>query len=328
MQMQNDGDVGALQRLSPREVFAHEAHDFTAWLEENIGVLSDVLGITLTSVEREKSAGDFSADLLAEDEHGNRVTIENQLEQTDHKHLGQVLTYLTVLDAEIAIWITADARPEHVSAVSWLNENAGGADFYLVKVEGVQVDDSRPAPLFTRLLGPSPETRSAEQTKKEWDERDRMRYRFFEGLLERTGDHTNRFDNISPRARRTVEASAGPGFEFKYNVLDDRSRGMLRIDFGKTQAVNDAAFEVFEEHREEIESRVDCDLRWVQDENRRRLIIHVVDVGYEDEDRWDEAHEELAKSMAQLEAAVGPHLEDAQQAADRYARQARSSQSG
>ena len=135
--MQNDDDVGTLQRLSPRKVFAHEAHDFTAWLEENIGVLGDVLSMGLTSVEREKSAGDFSADLLAEDEHGSRVTIENQLEQTDHKHLGQVLTYLAVLDAEVAIWITADARPEHVSAVSWINENAGGGDFYLVKVEGV-----------------------------------------------------------------------------------------------------------------------------------------------------------------------------------------------
>jgi hypothetical protein len=285
MQMQNDGDVGALQRLSPREVFAHEAHDFTAWLEENIGVLSDVLGITLTSVEREKSAGDFSADLLAEDEHGNRVTIENQLEQTDHKHLGQVLTYLTVLDAEIAIWITADARPEHVSAVSWLNENAGGADFYLVKVEGVQVDDSRPAPLFTRLLGPSPETRSAEQTKKEWDERDRVQYQFFEQLLDRTDEHTDRFSNVSPKARVNIGASGGHGYSFGYKVRQHDSQARLWIHFEKTQAVNDAAFEVFTGHRDEIESNVDYDLEWVQDENRRRLIRHVVDVGYEDEDQ-------------------------------------------
>ncbi|WP_251942236.1 DUF4268 domain-containing protein [Salinibacter ruber] len=317
-------EVGALQRLSPRDVFAHEAYDFTAWLEENIGVLSDVLGFDLTPVERERSAGDFSADLLAEDEGGSRVTIENQLEQTDHKHLGQVLTYLAVLDAEVAIWITADARPEHVSAVSWLNENAGGADFYLVKVEGVQVDDSRPAPLFTRIVGPSLETRSAEQTKKEWDKRDRVRYRFFEKLLECTSERTNRFSNVSPKGRRGVSASGGCGFSFGYSVSQRESRAYLYMHFGETQAVNDAAFKVFREHREEIESHVDHELDWVQDENRRRLIRHVVGVGYEDEDRWDEAHEQLARSMAQLEAAVGPYLEEAQKAADRYARQVES----
>ncbi len=314
-------EVGALQRLSPRDVFAHEAYDFTAWLEENIGVLSDVLGFDLTPVERERSAGDFSADLLAEDESGSRVTIENQLEQTDHKHLGQVLTYLAVLDAEVAIWITADARPEHVSAVSWLNENAGGADFYLVKVEGVQVDDSRPAPLFTRIVGPSPETRSAEQAKKEWDERDRVRYRFFEKLLECTSERTNRFSNVSPKGRRSVSASGGHGFSFGYSVSQRGSRAYLYMHFGETQAVNDAAFEVFESHREEIESHVDYELDWVQDENRRRLIRHVVDVGYEDEDRWDEAHEQLARSMAQLETAVEPYLEEAQETADQHLRQ-------
>lgn len=320
--MQNDGDVGTLQRLSPREVFAHEAHDFTAWLEENIGVLGDVLGIDLTSVEREKSAGDFSADLLAENEHGSRVTIENQLEQTDHRHLGQVLTYLAVLDAEIAIWITADARPEHVSAVSWLNENAGGADFYLVKVEGVQVDGSRPAPLFTRIVGPSPETRSAEQTKQELDERDRVRYRFFDQLLGHVNVRTNRFDSISPKGRRGISASGGRGFGFGFSVSQRESRAYLYMHFGETQAVNDAAFEVFENHREEIESHVDYDLEWIQDENRRRLIRHVVGTGYEDEGRWDQAHEQLARSMAQLEAAVGPYLEEARETADRHAKRA------
>lgn len=312
-------DVGVLQRLPPREVFQHEAHDFTTWLEENIESLGEVLGLNLSAVEREKSAGDFSADLLAEDGADHRVIIENQLAPTDHGHLGQVLTYLSVLDAEIAIWVTADARPEHVSAVSWLNENAGGADFYLVKIEGVQVDDSRPAPLFTRILGPSPETRAAEQTKKEWDERDRIRYQFFKGLLDRTRKHTSQFNNISPKAQRAVSTSAGPGFDFKYTVASDESRAVLRIDFGETQAVNDAAFEAIEEHREEIESKFDSGLDWVQDESRRRFIGYSVPVGYKDEDQWEEAHEELARSMDQLEAAVEPYLDEAREAAQGYA---------
>jgi RecB family endonuclease NucS len=82
------GNVGTLHRLSPREVFEHEAYDFTTWLEENADALGEAIGIELAATEREKDAGDFSTDLLAEDDEGRRVIIENQLEQTDHGHLG------------------------------------------------------------------------------------------------------------------------------------------------------------------------------------------------------------------------------------------------
>jgi hypothetical protein len=91
------------------------------------------------------------------------------------------------------------------------------------------------------------------------------------------------------------------------------------MHFGETQDINDAAFEVFKEHREEIESQVDCDREWVQDENRRWLIQHAVGVGYEDEDQWEKAHEELTESMAQLEEEVEPYLDDARQAAEQFA---------
>ncbi len=318
-----DDSIGNLQRLTARDVFEHEAHDFTTWLEEHIDSLGEAISLPLTTAEREKSAGDFSADLLAEDEGGHRIIVENQLEQTDHKHLGQVLTYLTVLDAEIAIWVTADARPEHVSAVSWLNENATGADFYLVKVEGVRVDDSRPAPLFTRIVGPSPETRAAGQTKKDWDERDQARHRFFDQLLGRSNEYTNRFSNISPKARPYVSASGGPGYSFAYHAYPHKSRVQLWIHFEKTQAVNDAAFEVFKNHKDEINSRVDWNLEWVQDEQRRRLIRCEVQGGYEDEDRWDDIHEELARAMTQLESAVEPYLDEARQAAEQKAAEER-----
>jgi len=315
--MSVSGDVGTLQRLAARDVFDHEAYDFTTWLEANIDSLGEVLGLGLNAAEREKNVGTFSVDLFAEDGSGRRVIIENQLAATDHKHLGQVLTYLTFLDAEVAIWVTAEARPEHVSAVSWLNENASGADFYLVKVEGVQVDSSRPAPLFTRIVGPSPETRAARQTKQEWDERDRLRYEFFEGLLERVGKYTDLFNSISPKPRRNVGASGGPGYGFGFSLSQHEARAFLYMHFERTQAVNDEAFEVFKEHREEIESKVDYDLEWVQDENRRRLIRHVVDIGYEDEDQWNEALDRLAPAMAQLEDAVRPYLDEARKAAQR-----------
>ncbi|MCS4101256.1 DUF4268 domain-containing protein [Salinibacter ruber] len=315
--MADSSDVGSLHRLTARDVFDHEAYDFTTWMEANIDSLSDVLELGLSAAEREKNVGTFSVDLVAEDGSGRRVIIENQLEETDHKHLGQVLTYLTFLDAKVAVWVTAEARPEHVSAVSWLNENASGADFYLVKVEGVQVDNSRPAPLFTRIVGPSPETRAARQTKQEWDERDRLRYEFFKGLLERVENHTSLFNSISPKPRRGISASGGPGYGFGFSISRSESRAYLYMHFERTQAVNDEAFEVFKEHREEIESKVDFDLEWVQDENRRRLIRYVEPVGYDGESQWGKAQDRLARAMAQLEGAVRPYLTRAREAAQR-----------
>src|SRR5688572_21100363 len=126
--------VGKIQRVELRQVWPHEALDFTTWLEENTDTLSDVLGVSIENVEREKAAGAFSVDLVGEDDHGSTVIIENQLERSDHDHLGKLVTYLAALEARIAIWIVKDPRPEHVGAVTWLNESTG-ANFYLVKVE-------------------------------------------------------------------------------------------------------------------------------------------------------------------------------------------------
>src|SRR5512143_1154802 len=116
--------IGKLERLPLREVWKHEARDFTQWLQDNIDVLNEALDITLVNVDREQAAGSFSIDLVAEHEGGGKVIIENQLEKSDHDHLGKLITYLTALDAHTAIWIVAAPRPEHVAALSWLNDSS------------------------------------------------------------------------------------------------------------------------------------------------------------------------------------------------------------
>jgi len=133
--------IGKIRRVALREVWKHEALDFTKWLEENIEVLNDVLGLSLTSAERERTCGDFNVDLVAEDAEGGLVVIENQLEKSDHSHLGKLLTYRTSIGAKAAVWIVAEPRPEHVAVIAWLNENPS-TQFFLVKIEGVCIGDS------------------------------------------------------------------------------------------------------------------------------------------------------------------------------------------
>ena len=97
--------IGKLERLPLREVWKHEAQDFTTWLEENIEILNESLDLSLSGAEREKRAGTLNVDLIAEDDAGNPVVIENQLEKSNHDHLGKLITYMSVIGSKTAIWI-------------------------------------------------------------------------------------------------------------------------------------------------------------------------------------------------------------------------------
>jgi hypothetical protein len=137
--------VGKLDPVELREVWSKEAKDFTTWLLNNGDILSEQIGVELTVLEREKSVGTFSVDLMGEDKNGHPVIIENQLEKTDHDHLGKILTYLSNLNAKTAIWITSDPRPEHITAMNYLNEVVpDDTNFYLVRVQAFRIGESEP----------------------------------------------------------------------------------------------------------------------------------------------------------------------------------------
>ena len=150
---------GQLADVELRDAWPHEANDFTPWLAENLDRLSEVIGIQIEPEGTEVKVGDYSADILARDPDGQRVLIENQLEWSDHTHLGQILTYLAGLDARTVIWIARNFNETHLSAFRWLNENSGGAlnpfDFFAVRLRVVRIDDSRLAPVFEIVENPN-----------------------------------------------------------------------------------------------------------------------------------------------------------------------------
>ena len=303
--------IGKLERVALREVWKHEALDFTRWLQDNVEILNDILDLNLSSAEREQPAGAFSVDLVAEDETGNPVVIENQLEKSDHQHLGKVITYLTAIGAKIAIWIVADPRPEHVRAISWLNESSE-ADFYLVKVEAVRIGDSPPAPLLTLITGPSEETREVKATKKDLAERDILRRRFWTDLLETAKAKTKLHANISPSKHSWISAGAGIyGLIFGYVIRQHDGRVELYIDRGKgAEDENREIFETLRRDREATEERFGEPLEWQELEGRRACrIMRSVEVGgYRDEAKWPEVHEAMTDAMARLEKALKPRI--------------------
>jgi len=303
--------IGKLQRVALREVWKHEARDFTAWLQDNIEILNETLDVNLSNPEREQSAGDFNVDIVAEDESGNPVVIENQLEKSDHDHLGKLITYLTAIGAKVAIWIVATPRPEHVRAISWLNESSS-AHFYLLKVEAVQIGESPPAPLLTLITGPSEESRQIGEKKKEFTERDDIRYRFWTELFGRLRHKTKLFATVSPSTDSWINTGAGTsGLAYRYVIRKHDTNIDLYIDRGKGgEEENERIFEELAQHKDEIERIFGEPLEWQRLEGKRACrIAKRIDLGgYRDEDKWPQVHEAMIDVMIQLEKALKPFI--------------------
>lgn len=142
--------------LPLRDAWKHEAQEFTPWLAQNIDHLSEAIGVPLELTGTEVAVETFSADILARDRRDDSlILIENQLEKTDHTHLGQIMTYLAGLEAQTVIWIAPSFREPHLSAIRWLNEHtADGFSFFAVKVRVVRIGDSPFAPIFEVIEKP------------------------------------------------------------------------------------------------------------------------------------------------------------------------------
>jgi Domain of unknown function (DUF4268) len=301
--------IGKIERVPLREVWPHEARDLTTWLEENVDVLNDALGLGLVSAERERAAGAFSVDLVAQDADGRTVIIENQLERSDHDHLGKLVTYTAMTDADVAVWIVSEPRPEHVRAVSWLNDSAA-ADFYLVKIEGIRIGASPPAPLLTLIVRPSAEGRQAGEVKRELAEGPGVRRRFWTEFLDRARRQTGLHAAISPTDATWVATSAGKsGLQFNYSVTQHAGQVELYIDHG-TEETNTAIFRQFLARKDDIEKAFGGPLDWQPLEGRKacRIRWRFEQAGYRDQEQWPTLEETLIDAMVRLERALRPYI--------------------
>lgn len=151
--------LGRLERVSPRDIWAHEATVFTPWLalDENLVLLGETLGMELELEAQEKEVGPYRADIVCRDTADSSwVLIENQLEATDHSHLGQVLTYAAGLNAVTVVWIAVRFTDEHRAALDWLNEISGDSvQFFGLEVELWRIGESPPAPKFNVVAKPN-----------------------------------------------------------------------------------------------------------------------------------------------------------------------------
>jgi hypothetical protein len=301
--------IGKLQRVPLREVWKHEARDFTAWLQENLDVLNDVVDFNLVSAEREKSTGNFNVDLVAEDDGGGTVIIENQLEKSDHDHLGKVITYLAAFEAKRAIWIVSNPRAEHVGAMTWLNESSS-ASFYLVKAEAIKIGDSPPAPLLTLIVGPGEGRSEIRETKEDLTEGKTLRKNFWTGLLMASKGKTNLFSGVSPSEDNWIGKGAGVA-GLSYNYVVRRNSASVELYFNRgTEKDNKGLFDRLSKSKDEIEKAFGGSLDWQRmDEKVTCRVKKAVEMGgYKDQEKWPTVFEAMIDAMIGLEKAAKPFV--------------------
>ncbi len=262
-----DPVLGKLRRVDARTVWKHEALAFTPWLRENIGLLGEALRIEIELIEREVRVGAYSADLVGKEVGtGREILIENQLEATDHGHLGQIITYAAGLDAKLVIWLSPQFHDEHRQALEWLNrQTPTGIAFFGVEFELLQIGDSALAPNFKIIAEPSEFQREASEAANNVISPRRVAYHgFFTDLLARLKAKNPQFTSASRAQYESwMSFSAGKaGFGFNPAFAGGGSfRVELYIDVGDVVA-NKAAFDSLVKDRQAIENAVGGNRRW------------------------------------------------------------------
>jgi len=160
-------NLGTLMEITDlRKVWPHEALNFTPWVAENVELLGDAVGLDITVDEMESSVGDFNVDIYASETGTDRkIIIENQLEDTNHDHLGKLITYASGKGADVVIWIVKHAREEHKAAIEWLNNHTDDKiGFFLCEIKLFQIGDSQIAPSFSVVEKPNDWSKEIKKT--------------------------------------------------------------------------------------------------------------------------------------------------------------------
>jgi hypothetical protein len=284
--------LSKVKKIDLREVWQHEALHFTKWLaeKENLSLLSDAIGIEISLIQTEASVGKFSVDILAEEENtGRKVVVENQLESTNHDHLGKLITYASGFDAEIIIWIVKDVRSEHKQAIDWLNEHSDErANYFAIKMEVLQIDDSPYAPQFQVISQPNDWAKAVKKGSGESGLSDikLMQLDFWTDFKEFGQERNSKLNFRKPFPQHWYDISVGIPRSHLSLVVDTRNN-QIRCEFYIPDEKE--LFKGLENFKSDIENELDYDLEWMFLEGKKASRIRTVMEGdVSNSKKWEE----------------------------------------
>lgn len=312
-------NLGTLQKVEIREIWEHEATEFTPWLakQENIDMLGSAIGLDLIVEAEEKDVGPFRADILCKDvATNNLVLIENQLERTDHKHLGQLLTYATGLNAVSIIWIAAEFNEEHRATLDWLNKITGQEyNFFGVQIELYKIGNSQIAPDFTVVSKPNNWSRIVSSNTSKMDYED-----LGPTKIKQLHFWTRLCEDIKEKKDSPLRVRK-PRPQHWHNFAIGASQVNLASTFNTKEEMitaevyiinNKEIFKEFEKNKEIIEKEFGEELEWqlLPDRAASRIKITKSNCDLENEDNWEEYVNWLIGKLEKLYYVFNKRLAD------------------
>jgi hypothetical protein len=310
--------LGQLKKVSLRAVWKSEASDFTPWLaqEENLAILSDVLDIELELAAQEKNVGPFRADILCKDTAtGNWVLIENQVEKTDHIHLGQLLTYASGLKAVTIIWIAANFTDEHRSALDWLNEMTHEQiNFFGLEIELWQIGDSDIAPKFNVVSRPNEWTRTGDTIKHGLEAGSlsgagQVQYEFWSAFRDFMIKNKSVVRPVKPMAQNWLNFGIGRSNIYLGTFLNTRDNRM-GVYLGTGGHNSKDFYHNLYKDRAAIEQEIGHPVEWLEKPGgiESHIRLQRTDIDHSNRQKWPEYHAWMLKELEAFDRVFRPRV--------------------
>lgn len=303
--------LGKIKELDLREIFKDEARDLTPWLakEENLAILSEEIGTEIKLIQVEAEVGRFNVDILAEEESSRRkIVIENQLETTDHDHLGKIITYASGHDANIVIWIFKDIRDEHRRAIDWLNEHTDeNMDFFAVKLQLWQIDNSNPAPKFEIMASPNEWAKTIRNKPPgEITDTKLQQLEFWTKFKEWANNKDKSLRLQTPRPQHWYDVSMGTSEAHIALTLNTRE-SLVGCEIYLNR--NKELFYFLQENKATIQSDLKVELEWIDAAKASRIKTSKAGFDIQDTSREVEFFNWLYEQTKLFKKVFSPHFE-------------------
>ena len=303
-------ELGRIEKIDLREAWPNEAEDFTPWLsEQGLDELGEALGLELEMQSREAPVGSFALDMLCTELGTKRtVIIENQLEKTDHDHLGKLLTYAGGFDANVIVWIAKEFRDEHRQALELLNQRTGeDTEFFGLVIELWKIGNSHPAPHFKMVVAPN-------RIIKGESERNRRYREFFQKLIDSLREVGFIKKALVAQPSNSYYFSAGHADRVRYGARLT-GRGEARIEIyidSDDREWNKVLFDKLMKHRDDIESYLSESLEWERQDDRRHSIVAISRKGSIDDnpEKLEETRDWMVEKLLDFKRVFGPMLDE------------------
>lgn len=305
-------ELERLEQIDIRSMWQDEEREFTPWLakETNIQILADEIGVDLEVEDTEVYIGSYKADIVARDSENRKVIIENQLSKTDHKHLGQLLTYASGIGARIIIWICKEVTDEHRRAIDWLNEvTSSDVAFFACEIELWRIGSSSPAPKFKVVSSPNDWSKTLKDTvnPEALSETKKLHIEFWNGFKEYMTSTDSDLKLRTPRPQHWYSIAVGRSkFNISLTTNTQTHRLGCEIYIRGKEAKN--AFAQLEKHRKEIEEKLGS-LDWQElPEGQDCRIIQYRDGDSKDRTQWTELQKWLKERADSFYEVFSPRI--------------------